>query len=232
MNRNELRALAIIPARGGSKGVPRKNIRPLAGRPLIAYTIAAARASQLLTAIVVSTDDDEIAAVAAAEGAPVLKRPPELAADETPMIPVVHHVLRTLPIAASCNVIVILQPTTPLRRGEDIDAALTILRDTHADSVVSVYRVADHHPARMYRLENERLVPYDAEHGFAVRQGLPAVFHRNGAIYACRTELAREKNTLVGGDIRPYLMPRERSVNIDDDLDFRFAEFLFAQGQT
>ncbi len=224
----EIEVLGIIPARGGSKGVPRKNVRQVAGRPLIAYTLEAAAAARRLSRFVTSTDDAEIAAVAAECGSPVLRRPPELAADDTPMLRVVEHVL-----AASAaergeppEVVVLLQPTSPLRTAADIDAAVELLLTTGADSVVSVYRVEDHHPARMYRLRDGCLLPYEPEPADRLRQALPAVYHRNGAVYACRRALIEERGTLLGGVVRPYMMPRERSINIDDEVDLGLAELL------
>lgn len=228
-----MRVLGIIPARGGSKGVPRKNIRLVAGRPLIAYAIEAARDSRLLTHVVISTDDTEIATVAEELGAPVLMRPPDLAADNTPMLPVVQYTLAALePGLGRYDYVIILQPTTPLRTADDIDAALTLLIESRADSVVSVYQVADHHPARMYRLVEGRLVPYEPEPPNRLRQGLPPVFHRNGAIYAFRRALIDEQGTLIGPDTRPYIMPRERSINIDDELDLAFADFLLRRHES
>ena len=220
--------LAIIPARGGSKGVPRKNIRLVAGLPLIAYSIQAAQASQTLTHCVVSTEDEEIASVARSFGAEVLPRPAELAGDKTPMPPVVRDVFTTLEtrLGLRFDYGVLLQPTAPLRTAADIDAALSLLRETRADSVVSVYRVYDHHPARMYRLENERLVPLQAEPSGSLRQDLPAVYHRNGAIYAFRRSLLDEIDGLLGPDTRPYIMPEERSVNIDNEIDLLLADLL------
>lgn len=219
--------LGITPARGGSVGVPRKNIRPIAGRPLIAYTIEAAMASQRLSCFVVTTDDVEIADVSRQWHCPVLMRPPELAADNTPMVPVVEHVLTTLrPTHGEFDFVVLLQPTTPLRTADDIDKAVELLEESGADSVISVYQVADHHPARMYRLVEGRLIPYEAEPPGSLRQELPPVYHRNGAIYACRYTLIVEQHTLMGPDCRPYVMPRSRSLNIDDEFDLRIADCL------
>ncbi len=221
------RVLGIIPARGGSKGVARKNIRLIAGQPLIAYTIRAAKASRQLTHFVTSTDDAEIASVAKALGSPILIRPPALAADDTPMLPVIEHSLSVLePVKGPQDHVIILQPTAPLRTGEDIDAVITLLITTGADSIISVYQMADKHPSRMYRLINDRLVPYAPEPPGRLRQQLSPVYHRNGAIYACRCSLIKERGTLIGPDSRPYIMPRERSINIDDELDLAFADFL------
>jgi len=220
--------LAIIPARGGSKGVLRKNIRIVAGQPLIAYSIQAAQDSQTLTHCVISTEDDEIAGVARAFGAEVLPRPAELAGDKTPMLPVVRDVFSALEaqLGNRFEYGVLLQPTAPLRTAADIDAAVTLLCKTGADSVISVYRVYDHHPARMYRMENERLVPLQDEPVGRLRQDLPAVYHRNGAIYAFRRKLIDEIEGLIGPDTRPYIMPEERSVNIDNEIDLLLADLL------
>ena len=224
------RILGVIPARGGSKGVVRKNVRLVAGRPLIAHTIEVAAHSRLLTDAVVSTDDAQIAEAAVAAGGEVLMRPGVLAADDTPMIPVIDHALDSLePARGRYDYVVVLQPTAPMRWAEDIDNAITILLETGADSVVGVYEVSDAHPARMYRFVDGRLVPYEAESAERLRQKLPAVYHRNGAVYACRRALIAEERTLLGPDTRPYIMPRERSINIDDELDLAVADFLMAR---
>ena len=224
-----MRALGIIPARGGSKGVPCKNIRLVGNQPLIAHTIQAADSSQLLAHYVVSTDDDAIATVACDHAAPVLMRPPELAADDTPMVPVIRHALRVLEANGErYDAVVVLQPTTPLRQPADIDNSLRLLADTGADTVISVYQVEDHHPARMYRLLDGYLQPYDQEPPGRLRQSLPPVYHRNGAIYACWTRLL-DQNTLIGPRVWPYVMPRARSLNIDDELDLAFANFLMSR---
>jgi CMP-N,N'-diacetyllegionaminic acid synthase len=226
--------LGIIPARGGSKGVLRKNIRLVAGQPLIAYSIRAAQACQSLTHCVISTEDAEIAGVAQNLGAEILPRPAELAGDKTPMLPVVRNVFATLEarLGLRFEYGVLLQPTAPMRTATDIDAAVTLLRETGADSVVSVYRVYDHHPARMYRLENERLVPLENEPDGSLRQDLPSVYHRNGAIYAFRRNLIDEIESLIGPDTRPYIMPEERSINIDNETDLLLADLLLQRMQS
>lgn len=225
------KALGIIPARGGSKGVPHKNIRMVAGRPLIAYTIDAAKASKRLARFLVSTDDEEIASVARSCGCEVLYRPAELAADDTPMLPVVRHALEAVEADEGnrFDYAVILQPTVPLRTGDDIDRALELLVETGADSVISVYQVFDHHPARMYRLVDGRLVSYAPEPPGGLRQDLPPVYHRNGAIYAFRRGLIEEARTFIGPDTRPLIMSRERSINIDDELDLLLADFVLSR---
>ncbi len=221
--------LGIIPARGGSKGVPRKNIREVAGRPLIAYTIAAAQASQRLTRCIVSTDDKETAEISSAFGCEVLERPVELAQDDTPTISVIQHVFATLEAQGqSFDYGLVLQPTSPLRTGLDIDSALQALEQSDADSVVSVYQVSDHHPARMYRMEDGYLVSFDEKFASVRRQELPPVYHRNGAIYAFRRSLL-EQDTLMGQTILPYIMAEDRSLNIDTEYDLVLADFILSR---
>lgn len=227
-------SLGVIPARGGSKGVPRKNIRELAGRPLLAYTIEAALASKLLTRVVLSTDDDEIATVGARLGvnAP-FRRPAELATDSAKAIPVLEHALRFVEDEEkrTYDAVLMLQPTTPFRTTEDIDGALSLLATSGADSVISVVDVAGHHPARMKYLEGDRLIdpPFCEACENQPRQELRPMFLRNGGIYATRREVLLA-GSLKGRDCRAWVMPASRSVNIDDELDFRYAAWLRAEG--
>jgi CMP-N,N'-diacetyllegionaminic acid synthase len=226
------RVLGVIPARGGSKGVPRKNIRLLGDKPLIVYTIEAALKSRAITYLVTSTDDDEIAEVAARHGSAVVKRPKELAEDETPMPPVVLHVLNAITHGgdAGYDIVALLQPTCPLRTPEDIDQAVQLLVESDCEAVISVYRVWDEHPARMYYVRHDRLVPYEAASESSNRQDLTPVYHRNGLLYVIRERVLREQGTFFPRDIRPYITPRMRSVNIDDEMDFLFADFLISRG--
>jgi len=220
--------IGLIPARGGSKGVLRKNVRKLGGFPLVCYTILAACKSKLLSDIYITTDDDETASVARGMGCKVVHRPKELAQDETPMLPVVKHAIQQIEKESqqSIDAVSLLQPTTPFRSGDDIDRALQKLLDTKADSIIGMVRVFDHHPMRMKRLEDDLLLPYGEEEpqeGYP-RQKLPPVYLRNGAIYTFLKILPTEKGTLFGKVSRPYIMPAERSVNIDEELDMLFAE--------
>tara|TARA_Y100000588_G_C14266772_1_gene930293 strand:- start:1462 stop:2154 length:693 start_codon:yes stop_codon:yes gene_type:complete len=227
------RALGIITARGGSKGVPRKNIRIVAGHPLISYTVKSALESNLLDEFVTSTDNDEIADIAAKYGSPILLRPEELAQDHTPHVPVIQHVIRDFEERGKVfDNIVILQPTSPQRTGLDIDNCLELLSTTRADTIVSVYKVDDHHPARMYTLVNGYLVKYDVEPEDRQRHSLPDVYHRNGAVYALKANLVTNKNTIYGDTVCPYIMPRSRSVNIDNETDLALAEVLLSKNIT
>jgi CMP-N-acetylneuraminic acid synthetase len=228
-------SLGVIPARGGSKSVPRKNIAMLNGKPMIAYTNQAAQGSQRLTDFVVSSEDAEIIRVAQQYGAPApFVRPEELATDDAPSLPVVQHAVRKMEAlkGVKYDVIVLLQPTTPLRRPEDIDAVIDKLVSTGADSVVSVCDVGAYHPARMRKIEDDRLVelPVREPREMLRRQDLPPVYIRNGAVYAVRRQVVMEQNSMIGQVSRPYIMPENRSVNVDSPLDFRLAEILLGQG--
>jgi CMP-N-acetylneuraminic acid synthetase len=225
--------LGVIPARGGSKSVPRKNIALVHGKPLLAYTIQAAQGSQRITHFVVSSEDPEIIAVAKRYGAPVpFERPAELAADESPTLPVVQHALREMEMleGIAFDYIVLLQPTTPLRLPEDIDAAVDKLIGTGADSVISVCDVGAYHPARMRQIVDDRLVelPIREPKEMLRRQDLPPVYIRNGAVYAVKREVVIEHNSMVGQVSRPYIMPDERSINVDSELDLLLAEILLS----
>jgi len=236
MNEEPTLVLAVVPARGGSRGVPRKNIRLLGGHPLLAYTIAAGRASDRVTDLVVSTEDPEIAEVAQSYGANVIERPDELATDEAPTAPVIQHAIEQVETATArtFDYVLTLQPTTPFRRGWDIDAAVSLLEATpNPDaSVTSVVRIYDAHPVRVKRLEGDRLKPYIAGDDLPTRrQDLPPAYLRNGAIYLAH------RHTVAAGSVWgnpevPYEMPPERSVNIDEPLDFLLAEAVVNAGLT
>lgn len=225
-----MRSLGVIPARGGSRAILRKNLREVGGEPLIAYAIRAAQESRLLTAFLTTTDDDEIAEVAARLGCPVLRRPGELARDDTPMAAVLLHALEHAEgeVAERYDALVLLQPTSPIRAGQDVDSAIALLRDDpDVDSVISVCPMDDMHPARMYRVDGEGwMEPLWPEWERAQRQELPVVYYRNGAIYACRRELLVGERTLMGGRRKAYVMPRERLANVDDERDLAIADAL------
>jgi CMP-N,N'-diacetyllegionaminic acid synthase len=224
--------LGVIPARGGSKGIPRKNLVDLAGKPLIAYTIEASLRSRSVNRLVVSTEDDEIARVSAQYGAAVpFKRPPELSTDHTHSLPVVQHALTTMEALDECvyDVVVLLQPTTPMRNTADIDSGIDLLIGSGADSVVSVVDVGANHPYRMKRIQDDgRLVNF-VEQGFEdmrPRQDLPAVYIRSGDLYIVRRNVIMEIGTLVGPHCRALVIPEERAVNIDTRFDLERAKEL------
>lgn len=226
--------LGVIPARGGSKSIPYKNIALLNGKPMLAYTIEAAQKSRCLTEFLVSSEDPKIIAVARQYGAPVpFVRPAQLATDEAPSLPVVQHAVREMEALKNLtyDIIVLLQPTTPLRRPEDIDAAIEKLVATGANSVVSVCDVGAYHPARMRQIIDDRLVelPVREPKEMLRRQDLPPVYIRNGAIYAVKRNVVMLQNSMIGKVCRPYIMPDDISVNVDSKLDFLMAEILLRQ---
>lgn len=224
-----MRVLGIVTARGGSKGIPRKNIVPLLGKPLLAYTAEAALAAQRLTRTVLSTEDEEIARVGRLCGLDVpFLRPVELARDETPTIPVLQHVVRSLEAVGECyDAILTLQPTTPLRRAEDIDQAIILLERTGADSVISFVDVGEKHPARMKSITPEGCAmdpPFAEQFEGQRRQDLPKLYLREGSIYLTRRHVLMEHHSLKGNDCRAYLVPAERACNIDTPFDLFLAE--------
>ena len=224
--------LGIIPARGGSKGIPGKNIQPLGGIPLIAWTVRAAKAAGKLTRLIVSTDSEEIAAAARDAGAETpFMRPAELAGDTASVADAVLHALDMLSEDCDPYAVVLLQPTAPLRLASDIDESIAAFDAAPgADSLISVSPASHAHPSIMYKVENGRAAPYLPE-GAALRrrQDYPEAFIRNGAIYISTVELIRKQRRLVGDSPLVHIMPRERAVNIDDPLDLMLARAIVAE---
>lgn len=223
--------LGLIPARGGSKGIPRKNVAGLGGRPLLAYTCEAALASSTLTRTVLSTDDGAIADVGRACGVEVpFLRPAGLSADETPMIDVVRHALRALEQAEGYrpDVLVLLQPTSPLRRARHIDDAVDLLCASGADSVVTVVPVPHRFsPTSVMRLVEGRLVAFAEGPAPARRQDKPRLYARNGpAVLAVKRSVVLDQASLYGDDCRPLVMDAESSVDVDEPADLAYAEHL------
>lgn len=231
-----MRTLGIIPARGGSRRLPGKNLLPLGGRPLIQWVLDAALAAKRLNRVVVSSDSPEILELARQRDPRLpLERPAELATDTSLAIEYVHHALKVLEREngeAPYEAIAILQPTSPLTRPEDIDATVQLLEQSDADAAVTAVEL-DHalHPSKLKTLEGDRLLPYLEEEGerTAAHQ-LPKLYVRNCAVYVSRRKTV-EEGKILGLDCRGHLMPRERSVDINDGLDFRFAEFLLQQSE-
>lgn len=225
-----MRVLGIVPARGGSKRVPGKNLRLLAGKPLISWVIEAASKATGVDRLVVSSDDDEILNVTSKHDPSLaLRRPPELAGDRSPAIDYVRHAVATLEAEGSpqFDAVVILQPTSPLTSAQDIDATINLLEKTGADTAVSVVQVEQAiHPLKLKVLDGSRLLPYlKEENGRMAEHELPKVFVRNCAVYATRRNII-DKGLVIGDDCRGYVMPRERSIDINEELDLSFAEFL------
>ena len=219
--------LAIIPARGGSKGVPRKNLKFLGNKPLIAHTIETALKCEAITDLITTSDDDEILQVAESYGSLTIKRPHDLAMDETKMPPVVTHVIESRrKQSVEYDTIILLQPTCPFRLTEDIDEALDMIENGNVDSVISVCEVGDNHPARMYQINDNGLNAFMPEWEKENRQNLPSLYHRNGVIYALKRALFEEKQTFFIDNSKPLVIPTERAINIDEAFDFTIAELL------
>jgi len=224
--------LGVITARGGSQGLPGKNIKLLGGKPLIAYSIEAAKRSNLLTHIIVSTDSEEIAAVAKQYGAEVpFLRPKEISGDDTPHTPVMIHAISEMEkkVSEIFDYAVILQPTSPFRVPEDIDETLKKLINFEADSSVTLVDVGDFHPIKAKRLEGDRVLPFcmDEEEGVR-RQDLPQAYRRSGSVYAMRRDLLMKDKRLYGDNIVGYVVPEERSVDINDGIDWMRAEAMLS----
>jgi len=227
----DFQTVAIIPARGGSEVVYRKNIKLLAGKPLISYTITEALRSRLLDRIVVSTEDREIAEIATGYGAEVIERPAELARDDTPTLPVLQHAINHLEQVEgyAVGLVVLLQPTSPLRTVADIDGCIQKLRATGSDSVVSACEV-DYSPYWMFTLDGDRLKRLmGGGEKITRRQDAPKIYKPNGAVYVTNRDVIMEQNRIMSDDTRAFMMPVERSLDIDTEIDFRLAEILMKQ---
>ena len=226
-----LHVLGLVTARGGSKGIPHKNIRLLAGKPLLQYTAEAALAATRLARIVLSTEDEEIAEVGLRCGIDVpFLRPAELAQDMTPTLPVVQHALRTLEQQGEqYDAICLLQPTNPLRTPETIDACIALLEQSHADAVVTVLPVpAEYNPHWVYFCDHQGLLHLSTGEQTPIprRQELPPAFHREGSVYVTRCDVVTEENSLYGRRMLGYVVDPLRSINIDSPDDWARAEML------
>lgn len=223
--------IGFIFARGGSKGVPRKNVRLLAGKPLIAYAIETALASRWTQRTIVSTDDSEIAEVARRYGAEVpFVRPAELAGDDSPEWLAWQHAIRTIQAAAGhlMDVFVSVPPTSPIRSRDDVDDCVQVLMNSDADAVITVKR-ADRNPYfNMVTIDEAGYasIVVSSKDKIHRRQSAPAVYDITTVAYAARPEFILSANSLFEGKIRTVVVPAERALDIDTELDFEFAEFL------
>jgi CMP-N,N'-diacetyllegionaminic acid synthase len=226
-----MNVLGVIPARGGSKGIPMKNLAPLCGRPLLAYTADAVKESRKLTRTIVSTDDERIADSARSLALEVpFMRPSSLAEDDAPMLPVLQHAIAAMRADGfDADMVVLLQPTSPLRRGEHIDAAVAWLERVRGDSVVSVVAVPHQfNPTSVMRVEEGLLKPFLDGPSATRRQDKPQLFARNGpAVLAVHTQVI-EGGSLYGDESWPLLMTAEDSLDIDTPWDLRLAESIIA----
>jgi len=226
-----MNVLGVIPARGGSKGIPTKNLAPLCGRPLLAYTADAVNDSKKLTRTIVSTDDERIADCARSLGLEVpFIRPSSLAADDAPMLPVLQHAIRAMRADGfETDMVVLLQPTSPLRGAQHIDAAIDWLQRVRGDSVVSVVEVPHQfNPTSVMRVEEGLLKPFLDSPSATRRQDKPKLFARNGpAVLAVHTHVL-DGGSLYGDEVWPLLMTAEDSLDIDTPWDLRLAESIIA----
>jgi CMP-N,N'-diacetyllegionaminic acid synthase len=227
-------AFGVIPARGGSKGLPGKNLRKLGAFSLIGQAIASAREASLLTRFVVSTESPEIAEEALRQGAeaPFL-RPAELATDQAGMLPVLQHAVRWLESSGDVrpDLVVTLQPTSPFRTGVEIDATIRKVIETGSDSAQTLSEAA-YHPYFMKTLEGDRTVALFPEgHTFVRRQDAPPVYQPSGAVYVTRYDTLMKRGRILGEDNRGVVQGFEASVNIDTEWDFLLAELLLREGR-
>jgi N-acylneuraminate cytidylyltransferase len=223
------KVLGIIPARGGSKTIPRKNLKVLAGKPLIAWTIEEAQKSQYLDRLILSSEDAEIIQTAQEWRCEVpFIRPSELARDDTPGIEPVIHALNTL--KEDYDYIVLLQPTSPLRTTKDIDDCIRYCIQEKALVCVSV-SLTDHHPYWMHTInQHQRLCPLlSAGSSISRRQDLPPIYVENGAIYVAKTDYIHKEKNFITEETLAYIMPPDRSWDIDNEMDFLYCSLLKAQ---
>ena len=226
-----MRVLGLVPARGGSKRVPRKNLALLEGSTLVRRALQTAVDAGCFELVVLSSEDDEI--LAEAEGLDVvpLRRPDEIAADTALARDVALHALRECEARAGrFDALAIVQCTSPFTAPEDVSGAVELLERTGAESVVTVARVeAAHHPLKLKRLDGDRLLPYLEDDRLTPSHELPSLWVRNGSVYAFRRDVV--ERGLEADDVRGYEMPPERSFDIDTARDIAFAEFLVERGE-
>lgn len=228
-----MRVVGLVPARGGSKGIPRKNARMLSGRPLLAYTADSACRARRLSRVILSTEDAEIAQLGRACRLEVpFVRPAELARDDTPMLPVVEHALCWLEQHGDrFDAVCLLQPTHPLRRSEDIDACVDLLERGNADAVVTILPVPDeYNPHWVYERRGDGFIHLSTGElaPIARRQDLPPAYHREGSVYVTRRDVVVEQKSLYGRTLLGHLVDPSRSVNLDTLEDWERAEALLA----
>lgn len=227
--KKKYKILGVIPARGGSKGIKNKNLYKLHGKPLIYYTIQAAKKSKLLTDFVISTDSLEIKKISESYGANVpFIRPKFLSNDKALAVPTIQHAVSFCETLNKFkyDYIVMLQPTAPLRTHDDIDNSLSKLIKEGGDGIISIVDVNNYHPVKMKIIKNDRLFDFvDSGLENPPRQSLPPIFIVNGAIYATKRDVFMNDNTFKGNKCLPFLMPPERSSNIDVIEDFIVAEY-------
>tara|TARA_A100001388_G_C28759956_1_gene497160 strand:+ start:64 stop:786 length:723 start_codon:yes stop_codon:yes gene_type:complete len=230
LNKYRKKILGIIPARGGSKGIPGKNLKKLCDKSLLQIAIESAEKSLLIDDLIISTEDDQIFSEAESLGhKPPFKRPKELALDNSSSISVVKHTLEFFKIKNKIfDFCILLQPTNPFRTTKMIDESLNLLSKSNADSVVSVVDVEGNHPYRMYEIKGKYLKAlFESKDPQLARQLLPKFFIRSGDIYSFRTETIEKFDNLIGKKSIPYEISPNKTINIDSPKDLILAEKLF-----
>lgn len=220
--------LAIIPARGGSKGVPKKNILSIGGKPLIAWTIQAAKNATFIDRLILSSDCQEIIETALKYGCEVpFVRPDELATDQAGSAAVVSHALASL--KESYDYVVLLQPTSIFRSTEDIEGAVQYCVDNQVSSCVSVVE-CEKPPYWIYHIQDKKLVSVIKQNAFySRRQDCPPTYELNGAVYVIATEAFNSRQVFVSEDTLPYVMPKSRSLDIDTEEDIMLAKYRLSE---
>jgi CMP-N,N'-diacetyllegionaminic acid synthase len=234
-----MRVLGVIPARGGSKSIPYKNLADVAGRPLISYVIEAARTASRIDRLIVSTDDEEIAAAAKAWGAEVpFIRPRNLAGDTVSLVPVIAHALHAIDeLGFAADAVLSAQPTSPFLEGRDFDSMVEKLEVTDADSVASVQAIEHGHPFWVKRLEGDRVCPFNeyTNESFLQRQDLPPAYIYDGALFLRKRHVLESwagKDFCLGADVRALVLGGAKSLHIDDPLDLEVVRVVAAQRAT
>ncbi len=231
MKSDNNKIIGLIPARGNSKGIPQKNLLNIGNKPLIYYAIRAALNSKYISQSFVSSENNEILKISQEYGIGILKRPKQLSSDDTSMESVIQNSLEQLErMKLKFNILILLQPTSPLRDSQDIDKAIRKHIESDADSVVSVTKTDHWHPIRAKKIEDNILHDYCLEEKEGVRrQDLPPAYFRNGAFYSVKRDVLINEHRLYGRTTRPYIMPSERSVDINEEIDFKLAEILLGE---
>jgi CMP-N,N'-diacetyllegionaminic acid synthase len=224
-----VKVLAIIPARGGSKGIPKKNLRKLAGKPLIEYTISAAKNSKLISKIIVSTDDKKIAKLSESLGVDVpFLRPKNISQDNSKTLDVINHSIDFLKISQDYipDIVILLQPTSPLRTTRDIDKSIQLLKQKKCSSVISVKKIKEH-PNAAFKLSKKNLKPVMKNfEQFYQRQKFPDLFFPTGGIYTFWYETLKNTKNIYGSQITPLIISDESMIDIDNPLDFFICESI------
>ena len=224
--------VCVIPARGGSKGLPGKNIKMFCGKPLIAHTIEQAKQSRYIDRVIVSTEDEAIAQISLEYGAEVpFIRPMELAGDSVATVDVLLHAIQLVGIQDQYlfDILVLLHTTTPMRSVEDIDNSIALLVEEKADNIFSVTEAHRNPYFNMVEINKDGYATLAKQGNFTTRQAAPLIYDMNSSIYVWWKELLKEKKKIFLDKTKIYVMPKERSIDIDDNMDFKIAEMMMAE---